>query len=84
MSVMGLAPRPASARRSILGLGLAVLLTLPPALLVNVQPAAAANPCGPPVTSVIACENSLPGDSPSDWQVTQHGRCLNWIGIRAI
>src|SRR5260370_34396055 len=33
-------------------------------------PALAANPCGPPVVSVIDCENSLPGDPPSDWQVS--------------
>ena len=33
----------------------------------------AAGPCGPPVTSVIACENSLPGDPPSDWQVNGIG-----------
>ena len=33
------------------------------------QTLAAADPCGPPVTSVIACENTLPGDPPSDWQV---------------
>src|SRR5260370_16569930 len=36
-------------------------------------PALAANPCGPPVVSVIACENSLPGDPPSDWQVSGSG-----------
>ena len=35
--------------------------------------AAAGNPCGPPVTSVIACENSQPGDPPSDWQITGDG-----------
>ena len=38
------------------------------------QPAAAAgNPCGPPVVSVIACENTQPGDPPSDWQVAGSG-----------
>ena len=38
------------------------------------QPAAAAgNPCGPPVVSVIACENTQPGDPPSDWQVSGAG-----------
>ena len=37
------------------------------------RPAAAAGPCGPPVTSVIACENTLPGDPPSDWQVSGAG-----------
>ena len=35
--------------------------------------AAAGNPCGPPVTSVIACENTLPGDPTSDWQVSGAG-----------
>src|SRR5664279_5922177 len=35
--------------------------------------AAAGNPCGPPVTSVIACENTLPGDPASDWQVSGAG-----------
>ena len=38
--------------------------------LVGIRPAAAAGPCGPPVVSVIACENSLPGDPASDWQVS--------------
>jgi hypothetical protein len=37
------------------------------------RPAAAAGPCGPPVTSVIACENTQPGDPPSDWQVNGIG-----------
>ena len=37
----------------------------------SARPAAA--PCGPPVTSVIACENTLPGDPPSDWQVSGAG-----------
>jgi hypothetical protein len=41
--------------------------------VVNARPAAAASPCGPPVTSVIACENTLPGDPPSDWQVSGAG-----------
>ena len=71
MSVAGLVLHRASARRSIIGLGLAVLLGL--ALFVNVRQAAAAGPCGPPVVSVIACENSLPGDPPSDWQVSGAG-----------
>jgi Domain of unknown function (DUF4082)/Bacterial Ig domain len=42
-------------------------------LLAGVKPAAAAGPCGPPVTSVIACENTQPGDPPSDWQVNGAG-----------
>ena len=42
-------------------------------LLPNVPAALAAGPCGPPVTSVIACENTLAGDTPSDWQVNGSG-----------
>ena len=41
--------------------------------LAGVKSAAAAGPCGPPVLSVIACENTLPGDPPSDWQVNGAG-----------
>ena len=41
--------------------------------LIHATPAAAAGPCGPPVVSVIACENSLPGDPPSDWQISGNG-----------
>ncbi|MEW1954755.1 DUF4082 domain-containing protein [Terrabacter sp. NPDC080008] len=35
--------------------------------------AEAANPCGPPVVSVIACENTQPGTAPSKWQVSGAG-----------
>jgi hypothetical protein len=41
--------------------------------LASPRPAAAAGPCGPPVTSVIACENTLPGDPASDWTVNGAG-----------
>src|SRR5262249_48841833 len=44
--------------------------------LVGVKSAAAAGPCGPPVLSVIACENTLPGDPPSDWQVSGAGDAM--------
>jgi len=58
-------------RRLVISLILAVILGL---LSLNNAPAArAAGPCGPPVTSVIACENTLPGDPPSDWQVSGAG-----------
>ena len=57
--------------RLVIGLTLAVSVSL--LSLVSVRPAAAASPCGPPVTSVIACENTLPGDPPSDWQVSGAG-----------
>src|SRR5262249_47560917 len=45
-----------------------VLVQLPP-----IRAVAAVNPCGPPVVSVIACENTQPGDPTSDWQVPGTG-----------
>jgi hypothetical protein len=36
-------------------------------------PASAADPCAPPVVNPVACENTLPGDPPSDWQETGAG-----------
>ena len=39
----------------------------------NCAAGGAAGFCGPPVVSVIACENTQPGDPPSDWQVTGAG-----------
>ncbi|MBO0879518.1 MAG: DUF4082 domain-containing protein, partial [Mycobacterium sp.] len=71
MSVTGLRARWVSAPRSTVSLLLAVLLSLTG--LVTARPAVAANPCGPPVTNVIACENTQPGDPPSDWQVNGIG-----------
>src|SRR5215471_19863535 len=59
-------------RRSVIGLILAVLL-LGLLSMVSPQPVAAAGPCGPPVTSVIACENTKPGDPPGDWLVSGQG-----------
>ena len=35
--------------------------------------AAAADPCAVPVTNKVACENTKPGDPPSDWQVNGIG-----------
>jgi Domain of unknown function (DUF4082)/Fibronectin type III domain/Bacterial Ig domain len=40
---------------------------------VGAAPAAAAGPCGPPVANPIACENTLPGDPASDWQINGVG-----------
>ena len=71
MSIVGFLTRRTLMRRSVTSLVLTVLLVL--ASLVAVKPAGAADPCGPPVTSVIACENTLPGDPPSDWQVKGSG-----------
>src|SRR5690349_13116778 len=59
-------------RRLVVGFAAAVLV-LGMASLFNSSPAGAANPCGPPVTSVIACENTQPGDPASDWQVSGAG-----------
>src|SRR5882672_742886 len=36
-------------------------------------PASAADPCTAPVTNKVACENTKPGDPPSDWQVAGVG-----------
>jgi hypothetical protein len=55
-----------SAVRGSIALGLLLVLAY-------AAPAHAAGPCGSPVASVIACENSLPGDSPDDWQVSGSG-----------
>ena len=55
----------------VTGLILALLLSV--LSLAGARPAVAAGPCGPPVTSVIACENTLPGDPASDWQVDGAG-----------
>src|SRR5215468_311026 len=71
MSVTGVSSRRTIGRRSVIGFALAVLLSL--ISLVDARPAAAAGPCGPPVTSVIACENTKPGDPPGDWQVSGAG-----------
>ena len=34
---------------------------------------AAGDPCAAPVTNPVACENSKPGNPPSDWDVTGIG-----------
>jgi hypothetical protein len=72
MSVAGLRVRRISALRTII-ISLVLVVLLSVVSMANARPAAAASPCGPPVTSVIACENTLPGDPPSDWQVSGAG-----------
>ncbi len=71
MSDVGLLARRTPSRGLVISAIVAVLIGLLSA--VNAPPARAAGPCGPPVTSVIACENTLPGDPPSDWQVNGAG-----------
>ena len=68
----GLVARRVPTRRLVVSFLAAVLLGLI-CLIGAAPPAKAAGPCGPPVTSVIACENTLTGDSPNDWQVTDAG-----------
>src|SRR5215471_18749760 len=70
MSVSGFLAQRVLKQRSVIGVMLAVVLGF--VLLASARPAAA-GPCGPPVTSVSACENTLPGDPPSDWQVNGAG-----------
>ena len=48
-------------------------LTLLFALAFGAPTASAADPCAAPVTNVIACENSKPGNPASEWQVTGAG-----------
>src|SRR5215510_2040211 len=71
MSLTGHVRQWNSGRRSVIGLILVVLLGL--LFFVDARPAAAAGPCGPPMTSVIACENTKPGDPAADWQVSGAG-----------
>src|SRR4051794_3335420 len=67
---------PVSARRALMT-AVVALLTLTTCGVVGLtaaQPAIAlSNTCGPPVTSVIACENTQPGDPAADWQVSGVG-----------
>jgi hypothetical protein len=55
---------------ALLGLALAVVFA---AFAAVPGRSLAAGPCGPPVTSVIACENTQPGDPQSDWFVDGSG-----------
>jgi N,N-dimethylformamidase beta subunit-like, C-terminal/Domain of unknown function (DUF4082)/Fibronectin type III domain/Bacterial Ig domain len=71
MAVSGLLVRRARGRYLVICVALITLVGLLNAM--GAKPAVAAGPCGPPVVSVIACENTLPGDPPSDWQVSGAG-----------
>src|SRR5437762_1942318 len=52
----------------VAGIAMALAAALP-----ATRSAAAGNPCGPPVASVIACENTQTGDPESDWLVNGSG-----------
>src|ERR1700680_2662884 len=71
MRISGLLARRTLGWHSVIGLVLAVLLGL--LTMVAARPAAGAGRCGPQVVNVIACENTLPGDPPTDWQESGAG-----------
>jgi hypothetical protein len=50
-----------------------VLLTVVGGIPFASTPALAAGPCGPPIVSVIACENTKVGNLASEWQVAGSG-----------
>src|SRR4051794_9519831 len=54
-------------------LAVALLVSATTGFISGAAPAGAAGGCGPPVTSVIACENAQPGDPRGDWQGTGSG-----------
>ncbi|HEV7197012.1 MAG TPA: N,N-dimethylformamidase beta subunit family domain-containing protein, partial [Pedococcus sp.] len=60
-------------RRALLGLVASAVMALGSLAVLPAGTAAAANPCGPPVVNVIACENTQTGDPTSDWQITGSG-----------
>ena len=58
---------------AMVGLLATILTTTMCSVVLRVDPAAAAGSCGPPVVNPVACENTLPGDPPSDWMLTTSG-----------
>ena len=54
-------------------MGLAAVVALLVALLVPFELSQAATPCDPPITNPITCENSKPGNPPSEWDVSGAG-----------
>src|SRR4051812_23621827 len=60
-------------RVAVLGLTLASIFTAGFPLSLGTQTVAAAGPCGPPIVNPVACENTLPGTPPSDWQIFADG-----------
>jgi hypothetical protein len=65
-----LSPATRRRRRLLVTAGIVIVLT---GLISPARSAAAPDPCGPPVASVIACENSKPGTPESDWRVGGSG-----------
>ncbi|MFF2296566.1 N,N-dimethylformamidase beta subunit family domain-containing protein, partial [Arthrobacter sp. NPDC058127] len=63
---------PLAVRRAVLPTVLAMIATLLP-LQMAVSAVAATDPCAAPVTNPVACENTLPGNPASEWQVSGAG-----------
>jgi hypothetical protein len=50
-----------------------ILTTTVSSVVLHADATAAGGPCGPPVVNAVACENTLPGDPPSDWKLNNSG-----------
>jgi Domain of unknown function (DUF4082)/Fibronectin type III domain/Bacterial Ig domain len=72
MPVTAERPDGSRARRILLPL-LVFAATAALAVLRLSGPAVAADPCAPPVTNKVACENTKPGLAPSEWQISGIG-----------
>ena len=60
-------------RRLLSLLAVLIIVVMGVSVLRANSPASAADPCAPPVTNKVACENTKPGDPAADWQVTGIG-----------
>ena len=58
---------------AIVGLLATILTTTVCTVVLHADAVAAGGPCGPPVVNPVACENTLPGDPPSDWMLNTSG-----------
>ena len=61
------------ARVAVSGVTLVALFTAGLFLSIGTPDATAVGPCDPPVVNPVACENTLPGTPPSDWQIVGDG-----------
>ena len=61
------------ARVAVSGVTLVALFTAGLFLSIGAPDATAVGPCDPPVVNPVACENTLPGTPPSDWQIVGDG-----------
>jgi fibronectin type 3 domain-containing protein len=73
MSTSSVPPQCRSSHRRVLLSWLSLLAVVTTLLIQGSGSARAADPCAPPVTNKVACENTKPGDPPSDWQIDGAG-----------